>query len=228
MRRRPRIVGLVLLGLALTGLLALIASISLDEPEDRPEEITGAGTVQRLFGGLDQDAATLGEPEAPVTIDLFNDLQCADCDEYHLDVVPRLVEDLVRPGDAQLTYRHFPLGQRERVLADYGALAAAEQERQWQYVHLFFINQEVAVAEQVSEELLERIAAGVLELDVERWMDDFQNPSADEILDADAELALELKLTAEPAAVITGPRGTRELDGRPTAEEIEAAVADVQ
>jgi protein-disulfide isomerase len=225
---RPRLVGLAVAALAALALISLIVSLSLDEPEDRPVEITGAGTVQRQLGGIEQHGATLGDEQAPVTIDLFNDLQCADCDDYQLEVVPRLVEDLVRPGKAKLTYRHFPMGQRERVLADFGAVAAGEQDRLWQYVQLFFINQDEAERVGVDKDFLERIAAAVLELDDNQWREDFDAEETDAILESDAELALDLRLTAEPAAVVQGPGGQQELDDRPTVEQIETAVAAAQ
>lgn len=228
MRARPRPLGLLLLGAAAALLIAAIASLSLDKPEDRPVEITGAGEVQRLFGGIEQRGAALGSPEAQVTIELFNDLHCGDCDDYQLEVVPKLVEDLVRPGEAQLVYRHFPLGRRERVLADYGAVAAAEQERQWQYVQLFFINQDELPGDRVDEEFLARIAAAVLQLDSDKWRSDLKDTERiEKVLETDTGLAAQLQLPAEPVAIVRGPRGDRELEGRPTAAQIEAAVREV-
>ncbi len=215
--------------LAVAALLAVIVSVSLDEPQDQPVEITGAGTVQRLFGGIHQQDAELGSPDAPVTIDLFNDLQCAFCDEYQLEVVPPLVEKLVRPGDARLVYRHFPLGEHETGLADIAAVAAGKQAYEWQFAQLFFENQEKAPGKEIDEEFLERIAAGVLQLDPDQWKSDFDSSDAatDALLEADTKLALELQLSPEPAAVVSGPGGQRVLEDRPAAAAIEAAVAEV-
>jgi protein-disulfide isomerase len=230
-RGRPRAVGIVVLAIAVVALLALIASLSLDNPSDKPVEITGAGEVQGVFGGIHQQGATLGSPDAPVTIDFFNDLQCAFCDDYQLAVVPPLVEDLVRPGKATLVYRHFPLGQRETEVADFGALAAAEQDDQWQFVQLFFINQDKVPPKGVDEDFLSRIAAAVLELDVGKWRSDFQRISEDagerSALEDDSKLEIDLRLPAEPAVVITGVGGVRKLEEQPTLDQIEAAVAEV-
>lgn len=226
-RGRPRVVGIVVLAVAVVALLALIASLSLDNPSDKPVEITGAGEVQGLFGGIHQQGATLGSPDAPVTIDFFNDLQCAFCDSYQLAVVPPLVEDLVRPGKATLVYRHFPLGQRETEVADFGALAAAEQDDQWQFVQLFFINQDKVPPKGVDEDFLSRIAAAVLEMDVAKWRQDFNDESIRKPLEDDSRLEIDLRLPAEPAVVITGQSGVKKLEESPSAKEIEAAVAEV-
>jgi protein-disulfide isomerase len=226
-RRRPRAAGIIALVVAAAILIAAIASLSLDDPKKAPITITGAGEVQQIFGGIRQDGARLGSADAPVTIDFFNDLQCDGCSDYQLAVVPPLVEDLVRPGKADLVYRHFPMGQRERVVADFGAVAAAQQDRQWQFVQLFFINQDEAKRTGVTQEFLDRVAAAVLELDDSQWHRDFNSPAIDTVLSADSKLALDLRLPAQPAVVVTGPNGGKQLDDGPSVEEIEAAVAAV-
>ncbi len=233
-RRRPRLVGVIVLVLAVGALLALVASISLDDSADKPIEITGAGEVQELMGGIHQSAATLGSPDAPVTIDFFNDLQCTFCADYQLEVVPKLVEDLVRPGEATLVYRHFPLGDKAEEQADFGALAAGNQDYEWQFAQLFYINQdEVKPARGVDEDFLERVAAAVLEMDQGQWRSDYEkiaagdDEAANETLANDEQLELDLGLPAEPAVVVTGANGVRQLEQRPSAEEIEAAVDEV-
>jgi hypothetical protein len=40
-------------------------------------------------------------------------------------------------------------------------------------------------------------------------------------------LAAQLKLTAEPAVVVAGPAGQRQLEDKPTVAEVEAAVDQV-
>jgi hypothetical protein len=233
-RRRPRIAGVIVLVLAVGALLALVASLSLDKSSDKPISITGAGEVQALMGGIEEKDARLGSPNAPVTIDFFNDLQCSFCADYQTAVVPKLVEDLVRPGKAALVYRHFPLGDKATELADFGALAAAKQDYEWQFVQLFFINQgAVPPVKGVNEDFLSRIAAAVLEMDQGQWFSDYgkiaagDDPAAKAVLDNDTKLEIDLRLPAEPAVVITGPRGVRKLIQRPSLAEIESAVSDV-
>jgi protein-disulfide isomerase len=220
--------------LAVGALLALVASLSLDKGSDKPVEITGAGEVQSLMGGIEEKDATLGSPNAPVTIDFFNDLQCSFCADYQKTVVPKLVADLVRPGKAALVYRHFPLGDKATELADFGALAAAKQDYEWQFVQLFFINQgAVPPVKGVNEDFLSRIAAAILEMDQGQWLSDYKKIAAGDdsaakaVLDNDTKLEIDLRLPAEPAVVITGPRGVRKLIQRPSLAEIESAVSDV-
>jgi protein-disulfide isomerase len=227
-RRRPRPVGVIVIVLILALVGTAIVSIALDEGENDPIEITGAGTVQKLLGGIPQRDAVLGSESAPVTVELFNDLQCPDCADYQLGVVAPLVEERVRGGEVKLVFRHFSLSQRATGLAAHAATAAGEQGRQWQYVQLFYINQDEAAERGVTDELLERVASGVLELELREWSDARGDPEVAEAVEADGELAAQRRLPAEPAVVVHGPRGSRELVESPSLAEIEAAIAVVR
>ena len=71
-------------------------------------------------------------------------MQCSDCREDFLGTIPALTEDYARPGDVQLLYRHYSNSESPEELSFYGAEAAAEQGYGWQYIYLFFRNQEEA------------------------------------------------------------------------------------
>jgi protein-disulfide isomerase len=72
--------------------------------------------------------------------------------------------------------------------------------------------------------VLREVAEAVPQLDVEQWQEDFESPRSEELVRQDAMLAAELQLPAEPAVVVSGPGGQRELIESPSAEEIEAAI----
>jgi protein-disulfide isomerase len=225
---RSRLVPLIGLGVAAAALLVAIVFISVGE-EGPAAPVSGADTVQRLFGGIEQDGDALGSADAPVTVSIFNDLQCTDCADYHLVTVPDLVEDLVRSGDARLEFRNRSLGSRDTTLAAYGATAAGEQANEWQFAHLVFLNQDQVTTEGVTDEFLERVAEAIPgpEFDVGQWESDLDAPEVQSRVESDAQLALDLRLTAAPAVVIEGPGGTRELQDSPSVAEIEAAVGEV-
>jgi protein-disulfide isomerase len=216
------------LALVLLVLGATVAGIALQEPDEDEIEIDGAGAVQRLVSGIPQDEARLGEESAPVSLEVFNDLQCASCAEWQRESIDPLIESRVRQGDVQLVFHHFSLSPRATTLAAYGATAAGEQGRQWQFIELFFFNQGEAEQQGVTEEFLRRIAVAVLELDEEQWEEDLGSDQVREIVEQDAELALERRLPAEPAVVVTGGFRDRELIESPSLAEIETAIGDVQ
>jgi protein-disulfide isomerase len=228
-RSRRRLLPLAALGLGAAALLTAIVFIAVGERGPAPP-VEGADAVQRLFGGLEQDGDALGSADAPISISIFNDLQCTGCADYHLETVPELVEDLVRPGNARLEFRHRSLGQKETTLAAQGATAAGEQDNQWQYVHLVFLNQEQVRTGGVTDEFLERVAEAVPgpEFDVAEWERDLDSPAVAARLESDAQTALDLRLTAAPAVVVEGPGGTVELQESPSVAEIDAAIEEVE
>lgn len=90
--------------------------------------------------GLPADGYALGDPDAPVTVEVFADFQCPYCQRFSLLVGPELVETWVRPGHARLVFRDFAfLGEESRWAAVAGRLAA-EQGRFWPFHDLLYSN----------------------------------------------------------------------------------------
>jgi protein-disulfide isomerase len=215
------------LGAVAAALLAAAVSLSVGEGGPEKIEITGGQQVQQLIAGIAQDGPYLGSDDAPVTITVFNDLQCGGCDEFQLRTVDPLIEEYARAGDARLEFRNFSLGPTTTTEAAYAAAAAGEQDREWQYVDLFFRNQDEAPGHTVSEGFLEDVANAIPDFDLDAWRRDRETVAVSDRVDADAQLAADLRLPAEPAVVVTGPDGSRELDSSPSREDVEAAVAAV-
>ena len=56
----------------------------------------GISNAQEIFGGVRQEGERLGASDAPVSIQVFNDLQCGNCREEFLETIPPLVDSYVR------------------------------------------------------------------------------------------------------------------------------------
>ena len=74
----------------------------------------------------------------------------------------------------QLLYRHYSNSESPSELGFYGAEAAADQGYGWQYIYLFFRNQDEAERFGVDQDFLDSIAGGVEELDLEEWKEDLE------------------------------------------------------
>jgi len=209
------------------GLVAAIYSLAVGNGGPQPQTIGGVNDVQRIFGGIAQDGAYIGPDDAETTITIFNDLQCAPCADFEIDVVDPLVEKYARTGEARLEFRHFSLAPNDTTLAAIAAEAAGVQSRQWQYLDTFVRNIEATRTRAIDDTYLREIAEAVPELDPEQWAEDYDDPAAEERVRDDAMLAAQLKLPAEPAAVVSGPGGQRTLIDTPTLAEIEDAVDQV-
>lgn len=103
--------------------------------------------------------ATVGDPNAPVTMHIFSDFQCHFCLQFHDDTLPLVVQDFVRNGQLKLVYHDFPrLGtdpsvadpnnleveirdpNNESSLAAQAALCAGEQDKYVQMSDKLFGN----------------------------------------------------------------------------------------
>jgi len=209
-------------------LVAAIVSIAVGEGGPQAQEIGGVNEVQRIFGGIAQEGAELGPEDAETVVTVFNDIQCEPCAAYEIDVIDPLVEEYARTGEARFEFRHFSLAPNDTTVAAIAAEAAGEQARQWQYLDTFVRNQEAAISRDVDDDVLREIAEAVPQLETDQWLEDFDSPRSEELVREDAMLAAELQLPADPAVVVAGPGGQRELIESPTSEQIESAIAEVR
>ena len=217
----------ILLGIGVLALLAGVFAIAVGSGGPKPAEIGELGPVQQLYGGIAQEGAELGDPDAEVAISVFTDLRCTACADYQVETIDPLVEELARTGKARFILRHYSLGSEARTLAAAAAVAAGEQGRQWQYADLLLRNLEVAGAE-VDDEFLIDIADSLPELEFEQWDADRASEETDEVLQTDEEEGAALELQSDgPSVLVSGPGGTEELGTEPSADEIRAAVEGV-
>jgi protein-disulfide isomerase len=221
---RSRWIPLTILTLGAIGLMAAFISISVGEHKEEDFTIGGAGEVQELIGGIPQLGDRLGPDDAPITIDVFNDIQCTRCADYQLNVIDPLINEYVRTGAAQMIFRHYPLGGKPVTLGGVAAEAAGEQDRQWQFIEVFVRNLDQVPEEGVTQEFLNEVAAVVPKLDVTAWEQANAGSDAEEAARAGNDLGTQLKIPADPAVVVTGINGSEELDSAPSLEEIEAAI----
>lgn len=227
------------------GLLVIVigyAIVALSVGEGGPGSFNAQGIedTQRLLGGLRQDGARLGDPDAPVELALYTDLRFENCARFEQEVVNPLIEKYVRTNKAQIDIHHFDLGRTSVTQAALASIAAGQQGRQWQFANLVFANQGEAGPGGADEKFLRQIAEVTPEMEIPPWQSAFEaalndansssSASSDPVAqtaDADSKLALDLRLPAEPALAVTGPGGSETLEETPTLAQVEAAIAKV-
>lgn len=230
-RRRPRLIGLIVLAICVGLLGFAIVSLSVGSGGEKGEvRITGAEEVQSLVGGIPQDGPRLGSGDASVTVQVFNDLSCDSCSDWNRDVVVPLIQGPVRSGDIQMIYHNFPMSESGFFLGAYAAVAAAKQDYEWQFVQLFFANQDEAKKHGADQDFLDSIArgVGVVNFNVEQWQNDMKDDDIQSTLEADEKITAERRLPAEPAVVVGGVNGTKQLIESPSLEDVQAAIAEVR
>jgi protein-disulfide isomerase len=232
--RRGRLWVVALLALVLVALGYTIVELSTQEPGDPVVHVDGVTDAQRLFGGVPQEGDRFGSEDAPVTIQVFNDMQCEECRDDFLSTIPALAERYVRPGEAKLLYRHYSNSINPEQLGFYGAEAAADQNYGWNYIYLFFRNQDEAERFGIDQDFLASVAGGVEELNIPEWEEDLEDNAAgpdgaiSERLAGYEELGRGLGIRVRHAMIIAGPNGTETLQDGPSLGQVERAIEAVQ
>jgi protein-disulfide isomerase len=236
MPQRGRIWVVILLAMGLIALGYAIVNIATQKEDKGIVHVAGISEAQELFGGVPQEGDRLGSNDAPVSIQVFNDVQCSSCREDFLKTIPGLMEPYVRPGDVKLLYRHYSNAETAQELGFYGAEAAAEQGYGWQYLYLFFRTQEEAKrfrTPRLFENFEASIAGGVEELDIEEWEHELEEAKVSDSaiqkrLEGYEELGRNLGIRYGQAMIVNGPNGTRTLQEGPSLAAVERAIAAVE
>ena len=86
------------LALALTAIGYAVVDIATKAPGRDVVRVDGIATAQQLFGGVPQEGERLGSADAPVSIQVFADMQCGSCREDFLGTIPALADDTRGPA----------------------------------------------------------------------------------------------------------------------------------
>jgi protein-disulfide isomerase len=226
--RRKRLIT----GVAAAAFAAIIVVVALVVvSQSGSDEEGGSGSAAEVTAAIDelpQSGSRLGEPDAEVTISEFADLQCPACAQFAETVVPDLVEGPVGDGEAALEFRHFTILGPDSITAAEAAMAAAEQDRLWQFVEVFYAKQGAEGSGYVSDDFLTEVAteAGVPDLD--RWEQDRSDPRWGEEIAATEQEALDAGFQGTPSILVEGPNGREALGSVGSAAPIEEAIERVR
>ena len=143
--------------------------------------------IAALLEGIPQSANALGQPEAPVTLAYFADLQCPYCRDFSLEVLPSIIERWVGAGRLRIESRALQTATHEPevfLAQQVAALAAGRQDRAWHFIETFYAQQGEENSGYVTDAYLQGIASQVTGLDLVRWASERRDPElVDEIVD---------------------------------------------
>ena len=233
-QRRPgQIRTLVILAVAIGALLIALIGMSTREASNEYEDVQGVQEMRQIFGGERQLDDRLGEDDAPVQMQVFLDAQSSTYRDQFLETIPALVNGPVRSGDLKLLYRNRSLTRNATELSFYGIEAAMKQNYGWQYAYLMFQNQDLAKEQGLDEDFLTRLAESIENMEITEWKQDFEEgleegSQMNAELQAQDQIAIDLEIRDQPAAVVNGPGGTEIVQDAPDLGELQVAIGEVQ
>jgi protein-disulfide isomerase len=145
-----------------------------------PAPTTPAATKQisavtSELAGTTQNGNVLGNPNAPVTMQYYGDLECPICKDFTLGALPPIIQKWVKTGKLKIEYRSLETATREPETfrtQQVAALAAGMQKRAWNYIELFYHLQGEEGSGYVTESFLKELAEKVPGLNLTKWTSD--------------------------------------------------------
>ncbi len=103
----------------------------------------------------------LGDPNAKVTVIVYEDFQCPFCDRFFQDSEKNIINTYVSSGQVQFVYRDFAFLGPESTIAAEAARCAGDQGEFWDYHDYLFGNQKGENMGNFSDENLKAFAVNL-------------------------------------------------------------------
>ncbi|MFL7814355.1 MAG: DsbA family protein [Anaerolineales bacterium] len=153
------------------------------------------------------DVSSLGDPSAPVVIDVYSDFSCSHCADFAADTEKLLEEQYIKTGKASLVYHTVGWGLEIPSVfqATESAFCAGEQGAFWQFHDLIFANQ-VSLFTSASVDLSKTMDtfAGMLDLDIDAFHTCLAGDHFRDVFTADQAAVVDLGVTGTPTFFING------------------------
>ena len=220
-RKERQMVFLAVAGAVLV-LIAIVVGASLIQQNQPVGEIKPITPVDRP----NPSGTAMGNPDAPVRIEVFEDFQCPACQLFTKNVEPLIMQELVSAGIAYYVFRHYPFlddasATRESDQAAYASLCAADQDRFWDYHDIIFNNWDGENQGAYANKRLVAFAE-LLGLDMDSFNTCFKDNRFKSVVEQDLREGKSMGVTGTPSVFVNGQVVNPGLV--PSFEDIKAAV----
>jgi hypothetical protein len=158
--------------------------------------------VSAQLTGIPQEGTTLGRRTAPVTMEVFVDLEDPTSRWWFHEDLPAIIDAYVRTGALKLRYHAFKRNTywpAVFVQQQTAALAAGAQDKLWNYINTFLYEQGKELTHYVTESYLEGIARQTPGLNLARWHTDRHTGRREEQTTTEDQIARTIGLHVTPA-----------------------------
>lgn len=208
-------------GAVAIGVIVVLVLVVLGGGSGDGERAPIAESVSVIPLDVEIDGRSLGDPDAPVTIEVFEDPQCPACGAFTERIEPLLVAGPVRDGVVRLTYRDLAfIGPESVDAAAAMRVAEALAGRFWDYHGIVFANQDGENEGAFSRARLGDMAA-FIGLDRDAFLAELDKPEYADAVRAESAEAGALGIRSTPTLVIDGEIRP----GVPSWEELSAAIS---
>ena len=174
---------------------SLVWPMSISPSEDVPGRILG------------------GSVNSPIRIDVFSDFQCSACREFFLSTIRKVLKEYSSKDKVCVVYHEYPLSYHE-----YAREAAQYCEAAWR----MGVQKLLPVMESIYVDQANWVQDGKLEDSVAKALphEDFlklkeimKDPSINEAIEKEIQLAIKKKISATPTVIISYPGKQQRVEG---------------
>jgi protein-disulfide isomerase len=167
--------------------------------------LQGAPDANGLFKGIPQNGEVVGDPKAPIEMEMFIDVQCPVCQSYEVTSLPTVVQKYIRTGKVQLHLKPWAFigGQGSQSFTGrLGVIAAAQQNKGYEYAKVLYDNQGAEESGWLNGREMALIAASVNGLDLDQWRDDVNSSASQATAKAVDTLAAQKNVQGTPTIFV--------------------------
>jgi protein-disulfide isomerase len=206
-RNRILVIVLVAAGALLIAFALLRPLILNNQATANATQVPVIEITPQTFTAL-ENGVHLGDPNAPVKVDIYADFRCSVCLYYSQNFEPQIIQTYVDTGKVYYTFHSFiVIDGNDGTDASYrsanAAMCAGEQGRFWDYHDTLFANQVSEDASLFTDVRLVAMAQN-LNLDMTAFNQCYQAKKYASSIEADISQAHSLNLTGTPSILING------------------------
>jgi protein-disulfide isomerase len=141
-RNRLLVISLVAAGALLIASIFILPGI-LQATGSSPTADTPIVAITPRAINAPMSGTSMGDPNAPVKMDVWEDFQCSGCVYYSKNLIPQIIQNYIETGKIYYTFHFMPFidgGAGESHQAANAAMCANEQGRFWDYHDMLFAN----------------------------------------------------------------------------------------
>jgi len=207
MQRQQQSQRLIVIGLIVLGAAFLVFAVVYPQvrPADEVIPITPAALPN-------PDGLSLGDPNAPATIDVFEDFQCPACQIFTERIETLVIQNLVATGKARYVFHNYPFidgpgagNGGESDQAANASMCANEQGKFWDMHSSIYANWNGENQGAFSDRNLQAMAESI-GLDVNAFNDCFNANKYEADIQADFDLGEEMGVSGTPTVFVNGTR----------------------
>jgi len=193
---------------------AAVSESQKDEPE-----------TKKIVAGTSQEAHILGDPDAPIRIVEYSDIECPYCQRFH-QTMHRIMDKYAATGQVAWEYRHFPLEMLhptapKEAEATECANEFGGNEKFWEY--LDYLSENTIPKTNIEDELTK--VAITLEIDEASFKSCLEEGRYTQKVQDSLEQGIETGVRGTPNSIILGPGGeTQQIPGALPFEQVDAMI----